>query len=114
MATESSASRIKAALARIERKHGKQFDFDKMMGGYRLTNASGNRDISPRLKAGDFALWLEAFEEGLDFTGPQVVRTPNSFTGGYSDHCGACGMLLKTYCPSSEEKAAQAEEQRTK
>jgi hypothetical protein len=33
------------------------------------------------------------------------VTTPNSFTGGYSRHCGKCGMLLQTYCPPPEVDA---------
>lgn len=68
MAQVSSRQRITEAMARIERKHGKQFAYNKMMGAYRLTNEAGNRDVSPRLAAGQFALWLEAFEEGLDYT----------------------------------------------
>jgi len=27
------------------------------------------------------------------------VTEPNPFTGGYSRHCGNCGMHLETYCP---------------
>lgn len=33
------------------------------------------------------------------------VTTPNSFTGGYSRHCGKCGILLQTYCPPPEVDA---------
>jgi len=41
---------------------------------------------------------------GMDEDGN--VTTPNSFTGGYSRHCGKCGMLLQTYCPPPAETPA--------
>ena len=96
MANQTSRQRIESALARIERKHSQKFDYNKQ----------GSREISPRLPAQSFALWLEAFKEGLDI-GTAPVTTPNSFTGGYSRHCGACGMLLQTYCPPPAEAATQ-------
>lgn len=67
MVHETTRQRIEWALTRIERKHGNKFAHNKQAGGYRLTDHQGSRDISPRLPAGAFALWLEAFEEGLDF-----------------------------------------------
>ena len=106
MANQTSRQRIESALARIERKHSQKFDYNKQGSGYRLTDAAGSREISPRLPAQSFALWLEAFKEGLDI-GTAPVTTPNSFTGGYSRHCGACGMLLQTYCPPPAEAATQ-------
>ena len=67
MDKQTPRQRIDAALTRIERKHSHRFDYSHQAGGYRLTNVEGNRDYSPRLPGEEFALWLEAFAEGLDF-----------------------------------------------
>jgi hypothetical protein len=67
MDKQTARQRIDSALTRIERKHSHKFDTSHQAGGYRLTNPEGSREYSPRLPGGQFALWLEAFEEGLDF-----------------------------------------------
>ena len=65
---QTCKQRIDGALTRIHNKHGHKFVADYMSSGYRLADEAGQLGRGwPRLPAGKFALWLEAFEEGLDF-----------------------------------------------
>lgn len=34
--------------------------------GYRIETNLGSKDLSPRLKAGEMALWLDGFRAGMD------------------------------------------------
>ena len=97
MERETPRQRIDAALRRIERKHKMAFGVDKMTGGLRLTDVNGAREISPRLPASKFALWLEAFEDGLDVGSEPVVKCYDN--GGYTKDCPTCGVRLVMYQP---------------
>lgn len=37
--------------------------------GYRIETNQGGKDLSPRLKAGEMALWLDGFRAGMDHLG---------------------------------------------
>ena len=53
----------------IERNTGlgpKDLSYDKQDGGYRITNASESRDISPRLPLKRLMEWASAFVKGFD------------------------------------------------
>ncbi len=40
---------------------GAPLALDHNAGGWRVTNATGSRDISPRLSARDMLIWLDGF-----------------------------------------------------
>lgn len=63
---------LESAIHRLYNRTGQRFELDYLQGKPRLSH--NNRFISPRLKSSEMLMWIDAFEEGIAWSGADRMR----------------------------------------